>query len=155
MSRLYLCGPITGCSYGDCTDWRKFVAQNIEPDIVPISPMRGKDYLSGEDAIGLSYENSAIRCQRGITTRCRYDCERSNMMLANFLGAEKVSIGSCVEFGWADAFLTPVILVAELDNSHRKHPIMNQIAGYVVETLEEGIYIANLALSDRIARTSQ
>lgn len=156
MSRLlYLCGPITGCSYGECTDWRKFVAEKLADDILPLSPMRGKDYLAAETEIGLSYEKSAMSCQRGITTRDRFDCERSDMMFANFLGSTSVSIGSCVEFGWADAFRTPVILVAEKHNPHREHPIMNQIAGYVVETLEDGIYIANLALSEAIARRSQ
>lgn len=155
MKTVYLCGPITGLSYGETTNWRKYVADHVAPDIVALSPMRGKEYLAHENEIGHSYEDTIMSNARSITARDRHDCKTSDLMLANFLGAPKASIGSCIEFGWADAFSTPTVLVMEKAGNVHEHPILCDLPGWRVETLDEGIAIVNAVLSLDFARNNQ
>ena len=70
---------------------------------------------------------------------------RSNLVFVNFLGADKVSIGTAIELGWADAFRKPVVIVMEEDNIHR-HAMIDQIPGYIVTTLDDGIDIVRRVL---------
>jgi len=155
MKTVYLCGPITGLSYGECTDWRQFVARHVAQDIIPLSPLRGKRYLENEKEIGDSYEHIAMSTAQAITTRDRFDLQSCDMMIANFLGAKKVSIGSVIELGWADAFRKPVILVIESENNIHEHSIVNSIAGFRVSTLKEAITIVNATLSMSFAKEYQ
>lgn len=154
MKSVYLCGPITGLSYKGTTDWRKYVARHLAADIVPLSPMRGKAYLKKEKDIAHSYDKSPLSTAKAITTRDRNDVMNCDVMLVNFLGAKVVSVGSVVEFGWADAFRKPVVLVSEKDNIHR-HPITDEIVGFHVDNLDEGIKIVNCIMSDEFAKKSQ
>ena len=71
---------------------------------------------------------------------------RCDMVLMNLLGATKVSIGSMIELGWADAFRKPVVLVIEEGNCHM-HAIVQEIAGFIVPTLDQGIEVVKSILS--------
>jgi len=155
VKTVYLCGPITGLSYGATTNWRKYVAEHVASDIVALSPMRGKEYLAHEKEIGHSYEDTIMSNARSITARDRYDVKTSDIMLANLLGATSRSIGSIVEFGWADAFGTPIVLVMEPEANTHEHPILCDLPGWRVETLDEGIAIVNAVLSLDFARNNQ
>ncbi len=43
---VYLAGPISGCSYEGCTDWREQVIRDLaQAGIKGLSPMRAKEYL--------------------------------------------------------------------------------------------------------------
>lgn len=154
MKSVYLCGPITGLSYGECTDWRKHVAKELADDIVPLSPMRGKQYLEDCGRIEMSYEKTVLSRAAAITCRDRRDVMECDLLFANFLGAKVVSIGSVIELGWADAFRKPIVFVAEKDNIHH-HVIVDELCGFQVETLEEGIMVANAVLSEGFARKYQ
>jgi hypothetical protein len=97
MKTVYLAGPITGCTYTGCTDWRSY-AKNIlsVAGITGLDPMRGKDYLLNEKSLGNDYPHP-LSCPRGIMTRDYWDCTRCDVLLVNFLGAEKVSIGTVMK----------------------------------------------------------
>lgn len=136
----YLIGPITGTSYADCADWRAFVETNIDQRIGVLSPMRHKEYLSSEKAVADSYENHVMSCSRGIMARDHFDCTRANIVLANLLGASRVSIGSVMEIAFAYAHRIPVVLVIEKENIHR-HSMLVQAAGFVVDNVEDGIAV--------------
>lgn len=68
------------------------------------------------------------------------------MILVNFLGAKKVSIGSVMEITWADAWRKPIIIVMEKDNVHA-HAMIKEVAGFIVSDLDEAIAIAIAVLS--------
>lgn len=139
---LYLGGPITGCDYNGCTNWRNYVARKLPPFIQAISPMRGKDYLNNSGAIIRdSYGEFPLSTQKGITSRDRFDVMRADALLINFLGATVVSIGSIMEIGWGDAFRKPIIIVMEKDNIH-SHSMIREVAGFIVPTLDEAVKIA-------------
>ena len=85
MSTVYLAGPITGCTYGGCTDWRKSVKSTLDCfGITGLDPMRAKDFLAGETSVGNEYENP-LACPRGIMTRDHWDCTRCDVLLVNLL----------------------------------------------------------------------
>ena len=143
---LYCAGPITGVSYGESTNWREYVASKLPPHIKAVSPMRGKKYLTDEKNIKDSYKEHPLSCQKGITCRDRMDVMRCDMILVNFLGATKVSIGSVMEIAWADAWRKPIIVVMEKENVH-SHAILREVSGFIVHNLDEAIIIAIAVLS--------
>lgn len=143
---VYLAGPITGLSYGGATDWRHDVIAQLAPDIKGLSPMRAKQYLAKEDKIGDSYENTALSSQAGITGRDRFDCRRADLAIFNFLGADKTSIGTCIEVGWTDAYHVPGILVIEASGNVHDHAMIRQICPWRVHSLDAAVTIAKAVL---------
>ena len=144
--RLYLAGPITGCSYAGCTDWRKGFAAALDGyNIECLDPMRGKAYLAAEECIGNDYA-MVLSCSRGIITRDRFDCTRCNLLVVNFLGAEKVSIGTVMEIAWADLYRIPIIIVMEDGNIH-EHAMLSEACGFRVTTVNEALLIAKAILN--------
>jgi nucleoside 2-deoxyribosyltransferase len=148
MSKVYLAGPITGLAYGGAVDWRVAAKEYLtKRGIDGYSPMRGKDYLKNETHIALYYseEVSPLSTPRGIMTRDRYDCRTADLVLVNFLGAEKVSIGTVMEIAWADAHRVPIVAAMEPNNIHA-HAMINEALGYRVDTLEEALAITVVVL---------
>jgi hypothetical protein len=146
---LYLAGPITGLSYGESTDWRAEVAAKLPPHIKAVSPMRGKTYLAQRTSIADSYEEIVLSSQKGITCRDRFDVLRCDMILVNFLGAQKVSIGSVMEIAWADAFRKPIVLVMESQSVH-DHAMIREVSGFIVPTLGEAITLVGAIFSPNL-----
>lgn len=138
---VYLAGPITGLSYDGCTEWRTWVKENIDEEILTLSPMRGKQYIkerSENGVVDMSYEDTHLSSAKGINTRDYNDVRRADAIFVNFLGAKIVSIGTVMEIAWARAFSIPVVCVMEKDNIH-SHSMLNYACGIITETLEEGI----------------
>lgn len=150
---VYLAGPITGLTYDDAEDWRDFAKEDLaHVDIDAFSPLRVKGYLRafGElDAAGNPNSNyigvHPLSNPEGIMARDRNDVGSRDMVLANFLGAERISVGTCIEVGWADAWRKPIVAVMEEDNVHR-HAMLNQACGFIVPTLEDALEIVKAVL---------
>ncbi len=145
MKTVYLAGPITGCTYTGCTDWRSY-AKNVLSvvGITGLDPMRGKDYLSDEKSLGNDYPHP-LSCPRGIMTRDYWDCTRCDVLLVNFLGAEKVSIGTVMEVAWAFDHSIPIVIVMEKGNPH-DHAMINEATGFRAYCLDEGLAIIKAIL---------
>lgn len=114
--RVYLCGPITGLSYCDSTDWRDYAICRLgENGMEGVSPLRGKEYLAGLSTIsghGRDYAHlGPLSTPRGVMTRDRFDATHCDAVLANLLYATHVSIGSVMELAWADAHRIPIVAV--------------------------------------------
>lgn len=145
---VYLAGPITGTTYEECTEWREKVKEMVDWSISTLSPMRGKQFIkerSSSIGIVMSYEDSPLASGKGINTRDYNDVRRADAIFVNFLGADKVSIGTVMEIAWARAFSIPVVCVMEKDNIHQ-HAMLNYACGYIVETLEEGVAVLEALL---------
>jgi len=143
---IYLCGPITGESYEEANKWREDIKRTLDPKITVYSPMRHKDYLKEETDIAKSYDKFIMSTQKAITTRDRMDVFNVDLMISNLLGAKRVSIGSMIEYGWADAKRIPIITVMEEGNIHH-HPMLKEISSWIVSDLDEASYIANCVLT--------
>jgi hypothetical protein len=143
---IYMAGPITGCSYGECTDWRQGFAEALAGyNVDCLDPMRGKDYLADETCVGNDYD-TVLSCSRGIMTRDRFDCTRCDLLVVNFLGAEKVSIGTVMEIAWADLNRIPIIVVMEAGNVH-EHAMISEACGFRVATVDEALTVAKAILN--------
>ncbi|MCK9541095.1 MAG: nucleoside 2-deoxyribosyltransferase [Novosphingobium sp.] len=140
--KVYLAGPITGQSLKGCSEWRDFARRELyNYGISGLDPLRGKQYLSNEKYIKDSYSQHVMSTAKGINRRDMNDVRQSDVILINVLGAEKVSIGTILEAGAAYALNKPIILVMEENNIH-KHGMLDDMAGWIVDSLEEAIIIA-------------
>lgn len=147
---VYLAGPISGCSYAGCTDWRDR-AQDVlaRSGIRGLSPMRAKEYLRGvESDVGFSstcaeYGHlSPLSGPRGIMTRDRFDATRCDVLLVNLLGATKVSIGTCLEIAWADLKRIPIVVAIERDGSNpHEHAMITEAIGFRCASLDEALHV--------------
>lgn len=163
MSRplVYLSGPITGLDFKGCTDWREYARRALDDlGIDGLSPLRGKEFLrdAGKIVDGMqSVVEHAMSQDAAIVTRDRFDTTRADFLIVNLLGAERVSIGTMVELGWADAARVPVVLAMEPQIKHlgqafdvqniHEHPFVRQLAGCRVETLDEALDLVGAALA--------
>jgi nucleoside 2-deoxyribosyltransferase len=101
--------------------------------------MRGKNHLAGLKNIGAKEEDypyDPISTASAIVSRDRNDVQTCDAMVANFLGATKASLGTAIEFGWADANNKPIIMVMGPDDKFHDHLMLTQLAGYLVPDLE-------------------
>jgi nucleoside 2-deoxyribosyltransferase len=152
---VYLAGPITGLTYADCTNWREYAKLELaKVGIRGLSPMRGKEYLEAiarDTAFTADGDKYAVQgplsTNKGITTRDRWDTQRVDLVLANFADAKPgyVSIGTCIELGWADAAHVPVIGVLPQGNPH-EHGMVMEILGFRVDTLDKALTLAKAIL---------
>jgi nucleoside 2-deoxyribosyltransferase len=147
---VYLAGPITGLTYDDGQDWRDRARLILaKQGIDAYSPLRGKEYLRNiTDRIDSGGTGSAyvgvnvLSDPKGIVARDSMDCMKRDVVLANLAGAERVSVGTCIEFGWANAARVPIVMVMERDGSNpHDHAMILELAGYHVETLEEALEV--------------
>jgi hypothetical protein len=174
---IYLAGPITGCDYNSARfGWRKDFADILatiqyerQPDMDDwlhcFSPMREKEFLEKDQCISGSADYGSLHgfgTPHGILTRDHNDVRNCDAMVACFLGAKRVSIGTCVEFGFAHAYRKPLIMVMEdartetgewkggqggdyetivVKNPH-DHVFLRACAGYVVPSLKHAAEIA-------------
>lgn len=143
---VYLAGPITGCTFEGCVNWREWFIDRLPKEIIGLSPMRGKTYLEHEQDIKNDYASMALSSSRGIITRDYNDCKRADLLVVNMLGATRVSIGTVMEIAWAKAFSVPVILVMEREGNIHEHSMLTESVGYRVETLEEALLLTKVVL---------
>lgn len=136
--KLYLCGPITGLSWEDCTDWRQDLALQLSDVADCYSPLRHKHYLSEEKSIKDEYADTFFSSQRAIFGRDMFDVRSSDILFVNLLGAKRVSIGTILEIGAAWEGRKTVVIVMEADNIHQ-HSMVRELTPWIVETLEAGV----------------
>jgi Nucleoside 2-deoxyribosyltransferase len=138
---IYLTGPITGCSEKQASDWRKYVRDRLAPGLVAIDPMRDAVDFSvvSERQLDDTARLQNLLHGREILERNRVDIARCDVLLANFLGAQRISIGSVGELFWADAFRKPVIIVREAHHNLHDHGLINAIAFLTLNKLDSAI----------------
>ena len=147
MSDIYLAGPINHNTYDEANGWRLQVAEILKCyGISTANPLRAKEFLRVEGSLTDSYEYHPLASEKGITARDRYDVQNCKLVLANFLGAVFCSSGTPVEFGWADAFGKPVVMVMEPEDNPFDHPMMRDIAGFRLTNLDDAIKIIRAIL---------
>lgn len=140
---VYLAGPISGLTYNDSEDWRYAAECLLEPyGITALSPLRHKQFLREHGQLSATAEDyahhSPLSTPRGIMTRDRFDATRCDVLLVNFLGATRVSVGTVMEIAWADLKRTPIVCIMEAGNIH-EHCMISEAIGFRVDTLEDAI----------------
>ena len=52
-----------------------------------------------------------------------------------------------VEYGWADSYRKPIITVMEKEGNPHDYPFIRNLTGFMVDNLEDGIYVARAILT--------
>jgi len=135
---VYLAGPITGCSYDGCTDWRKNVATLLNMvGYTCSSPMRGKQFLKDVKSIA-STGYSGIADDHAVVKRDKNDVLNCDVLLINLEGASIVSIGSMFELAWGADHNKFCLVVLDENNPH-DHCFVKQNASLVVPSLQAAV----------------
>jgi nucleoside 2-deoxyribosyltransferase len=139
MYHVYLAGPILALTFEGAQDWRNEAFHKLDPyGIKALSPMRGRaDYYYELPILYPFVTDSPER----LTQRDRWDCQRADVVLFNFIGAQKISFGSVVELGWADAARRPIVVCMEKEGNPHEHVMLQTIAGFRVDNLSDGIEV--------------
>ena len=148
---VYAAGPVTGQSWEQATGWREQLSLAL-PGFTVLSPLRGKSYIAGEKCISPEYDQGLSRAA-GIVMQSRYDVTHADILIANLLDTERVSIGTVMEIAWADMMRKPIILIMKAGCAH-DHPMIRHVAGLVVATVDEAAQgVQQLGLFAQEART--
>jgi nucleoside 2-deoxyribosyltransferase len=149
MSSVYLCGPIAGLNYEEARNgWRKEFRTMIDKRIDLLSPMRQEGHLAEiAGPIGaFAPDNVAIATQRAIVAKDKLDIRRADLVVANFINAGRVSIGSVAEIGFASALDKPIILIMEPESNIHDHVFIREMADIRVSSVEEAAAIVDALL---------
>lgn len=150
MKKIYLAGPISGLTYDGAQDWRIEFTNKIDPRIGCFSPLRGKEYLKMRGPLEGAYNEWPLSTDKGITTRDRYDCMGADLVVFNLLGCTgpnaRVSIGTMIELGWADASRNPAIVIMEKEGNVHEHPMLRETTHFRVDNMADAIKIAEIIL---------
>jgi nucleoside 2-deoxyribosyltransferase len=142
---IYLAGPITGLTHDEARyGWRQEFASMMPDHIFCSSPMRGKEFLKNHGILssGSDYPDHAMATASGITTRDYNDVKTCDAMVACFLeSGGRPSLGTAMEYGFAHAHQKPVIAVGAADDPNIRHLMLQRVAGYRVDTLEEAVAV--------------
>jgi nucleoside 2-deoxyribosyltransferase len=145
LPTVYLAGPIAGLSWEAASGWRAYASAAFERrGVRALSPLRQRPKLIGSRYIPSTethYSDSEI------LARDFLDVFTCDLLLANFLGAEHASPGSCIEIGWAFALRKPVVVCMEADNPHDR-ALVRATAWFVTDSLRNAIDAAARRLKE-------
>lgn len=138
--KLYLSGPITGTGDASIKDWREHVCQTLKGCVDIVDPARATYDTSLAHQASERAPAAMKRFLHGrlVVDRNKHLIRSCDVVLANFLGAERASVGSIGELFWADAFGRPIVLVREKVGNVHDHAMLNAISSATCTTLEEG-----------------
>lgn len=138
--KVYLVGPISGCSYEEASNWRETATRLIESRGHSVfNPMAGKDCLKSEDNIAFSYEDHLMLKSTHIFQADLHRIKHSDVLFCNLQNLKGYSIGSFFEIGYGYAMNKVIIIVTD-DKTIAEHPFIKN-SSFVVYSIEEGIKI--------------
>ena len=143
---VYLSGPISGTTNSVATSWREEFGSLLKSDIRCLSPLR--DQTDSTPDYPLTMEK--ICHAKSSVARDRMDILRCDLVVANFIGAKRVSVGSVGEIFWADAYRKPVLLIMEDDAAENPHfhLFLLELASWRFASLAEAARKVNIILSE-------
>lgn len=155
MFKVYLAGPIAGLNYEGATSWREYTKNSLgQSGIQGYSPMRAKEFLDGIEKFSLHTleENDPYRALNvlasidGIIGRDSFDVRTCDLVLANFVGATAISMGTIWELGLAYGLNKPVVVAMEDKGNPNDHGLAIGSCRWRVKTLEEAIVVTKSIL---------
>lgn len=151
MSALvYLAGPMSDVSPEVMQEWRQRAGQLLEGPLFEWRQNRQNvPTFARPEPTGIR-TLSPLRPYPGdsetaksMNRRDFNDLQRSDVILACFLGADRVSLGTCLEMGAAWVLGIPVVTVMEEDNVHNHHPMLSDIEVAQFRTVDEACEFIN------------
>lgn len=155
MRTVYLAGPIGGCTKGEANDWRDALAKELARyNIRGISPLRCEPIIGRRYA--LSY-NHIHGTPAAIATKNFFDVQACDMTLCYLpreLNDRRPSYGTIMELAWAFALKKPAVLVTDCPLL-RKHPVVTESAGWVLENLDDALEVVTGILGHYATRVKE
>lgn len=155
--KVYLAGPIGGCTYAEAQDWRNLLSSLLSTKsdgaIRGYSPLRGKGALRDAGTLStVAYPfYSPLATSEAILSRDFNDCRTADLIIANFLpydgllGEEGTppSLGTVMEVGFAYALQVPVLAVREFaSNPVASHAMVKSAVAFWAISLDEAADMA-------------
>lgn len=140
--RVYLAGPIVGCSESEAKDWRAFVSDMLDEGIVGVSPLRCEPAVAG--FYKGTYDDPLFGTLRAIRSKNIIDVQTCDVVLAYLpksMNTRRPSYGTTWEIGMATAYNKPVVVVTD-DPTIREHPAFGG-APWVLPTLTDAVVLIN------------
>ena len=150
--KVYLAGPIGGCTYAEAQDWRldlmDLLYAKSNGDIQGYSPLRGKGVLRDAGTLStIAYPfYSPLATSKAILTRDFNDCRTADLVIANLLphgeGAPP-SLGTIMEIGFAYALQVPILAVCQgTSNPVANHAMIESAVSFWATNLDEAADMA-------------
>ena len=139
MKKVYLAGPIEGCTLGEITGWRDYVKRNLANDIMGISPYRAEEL---DDKYG-------FETAKRIMMKNYMDVSSCDVVLANVpkvINDRRPSYGTVFEIAWGYSLRKPVLIVSD-DTIFLNHPLV-MLAGIHLASIKEGVEYINALMSE-------
>jgi len=145
--KIYLARPISGHSYEEVTEYYKVtVKELIQAGYEVLCPMNGKTHLRTEIKFKAEGYGDSISSNHAIVERDRWMVEQSDVVYANLLGSEHVSIGTMMELAWSHDKHKHTIISMEDLNIHN-HAFVLEAADIIFKTHQEAMeYLKNLLI---------
>ena len=118
MDKVYLAGPMEGCSDDEMLVWRRAATLSFNEGIKAISPVR----------IDSKFTTAII-------TQNQYDVKECDVTLAYLpksISDRRCSYGTICEIAWAHAQNKPVVIVSDDPYVH-DHPVIQEIGVHFSE----------------------
>lgn len=138
MRRVYLAGPISGLTYKDAIGWRSWAAERLrEHRFVALDPMRGKEWIGekyGGDPLPPTFDDDRAAFSRDLR-----DIDTSDAVLIHFALANRASIGTIAEMGYAHARGLPIYAVLNPRDDVHHHLFVHGMTTSIQERLEDAV----------------
>jgi nucleoside 2-deoxyribosyltransferase len=117
--KVYLCGPINGCTDEECNDWRT-AAKGYFPSAV--------------DPMVRDYRGREAECVNEIVELDKQDIDTCRVVLVNY---DKPSVGTAMEVFYAWQQETPVVVMCKSGTSIS--PWLRYHSNAIVHTLKDAV----------------
>ena len=146
MLKIYLARPITGCSFDEVSSYYEETRDILrEMGYDPIIAMCGKSYFKDEQNFKAEGYKQPLSTDHAIFQRDKWMTHQCDVLLANLIGATKVSIGTCFEISWANYLGKHIVLVMEENNIHQ-HAFVKEAATVIYNNFQDALdYLSKLA----------
>ena len=134
MTKVYLAGPMEGCSDDEMLVWRRAATLSFNEGIKAISPVR----------IDSKFTTAII-------TQNQYDVKECDVTLAYLpksISDRRCSYGTICEIAWAHAQNKPVVIVSDDPYVH-DHPVIQEI-GVHFDELNTAVEYINQLLTQHV-----
>ncbi len=125
---IYLAGQVSGLSYAAVMNRRAEIAAMFPAHIFVLNPLDHQKDLKGVEVITpFMGDSDAIICE------CFWMIEYCDLVLVDLIGATQISVGACVEIGYAIRACIPIVVMIRADDMHQ-HPFITVPARFVCDT---------------------
>jgi nucleoside 2-deoxyribosyltransferase len=148
--KIYIAHQISGLSGEEVISYFTAVKKDLEKlGYQVFSPMTGKGYFRTETKFKEhGYEGLPISTNHAIYERDKWMIGQADVVFANLLNMESVSIGCVMELAWASLLGKHTIVAMEKDNLHR-HAFVMEAGDIIFEDFWSAFdYLEKLATGD-------